>query len=96
MNFQIAFIHCDCNHWLRILELTGDTGNDYKLNLIRNHELIVTTPEKFDSVTRWCCMSDPSLMQTFKLVMIDEVHMLNDEDRGHVLEAVVSRLKTAG
>ena len=56
----------------------------------------MTTPEKFDSVTRWCCMSDPSLMQTFKLVMIDEVHMLNDEDRGHVLEAVVSRLKTAG
>ena len=36
------------------------------------------------------------MMMSFKLVMIDEVHMLNDKDRGHVLEAVVSRLKTSG
>jgi ATP-dependent DNA helicase HFM1/MER3 len=29
-----------------------------------------------------------------KLLMIDEVHLLNDSSRGHTLEAVVSRMKT--
>ena len=79
----------------RILELTGDTDHE-SLDVIRNNDLIVTTPEKLDSITRWLCLSDPELMMSLKLVMIDEVHMLNDKDRGHVLEAVVSRIKTFG
>ena len=41
-------------------------------------------------------MSGPELMNALKLVMIDEVHLMNDKDRGHVLEAVVCRLKTLG
>ena len=79
----------------RLLELTGDTDHE-NIETIRNHDLIVTTPEKFDSITRWLCLRDPGLMLTLKLIMIDEVHMLNDKDRGHVLEAVVSRVKTSG
>lgn len=32
-------------------------------------------------------------MNSIKLVLIDEVHLLNDEKRGPVLEAIVSRMK---
>ena len=35
-----------------------------------------------------------SLVEVIKLFLIDEVHILNDEIRGPVLEAVVSRMKT--
>uniref|UniRef100_A0A2A4IWG5 Helicase C-terminal domain-containing protein n=1 Tax=Heliothis virescens TaxID=7102 RepID=A0A2A4IWG5_HELVI len=34
------------------------------------------------------------LVEVIKLFLIDEVHILNDESRGPVLEAVVSRMKT--
>ncbi|KAF9409612.1 hypothetical protein HW555_011085, partial [Spodoptera exigua] len=34
------------------------------------------------------------LVEVIKLFLIDEVHILNDETRGPVLEAVVSRMKT--
>lgn len=52
----------------------------------------MTTPEKWDSVTRhW--RDKQSLMSSIRLVLIDEVHMLN-EARGATLEVVVSRMKT--
>ena len=35
-----------------------------------------------------------SLVQTVRLFMIDEVHLLNDDTRGATMEAVVSRMKT--
>lgn len=35
-----------------------------------------------------------SMVEVIKLFLIDEVHILNDETRGPVLEAVVSRMKT--
>lgn len=34
------------------------------------------------------------MVEVIKLFLIDEVHILNDEARGPVLEAVVSRMKT--
>ncbi|KOB75207.1 ATP-dependent DNA helicase MER3 [Operophtera brumata] len=34
------------------------------------------------------------MVEVIKLFLIDEVHILNDETRGPVLEAVVSRMKT--
>ena len=79
---------------VNILEMTGDS--DESIETLRHHNLIVTTPEKLDSISRWLSLTDPTLMMSFKLIMIDEVHMLNDKDRGHVLEAVVSRFKTSG
>ena len=74
-------------------ELTGDA--DVKSwSELRDVDVILTTPEKFDSVTRK--NKDRGGMSFFgdvALVMIDEVHLLGDE-RGGALEAVVSRLKT--
>ena len=55
--------------------------------------MILTTPEKWDSLTRrWRDHSD--LVSAVSLVLIDEVHVLSDEGRGPTLEAVVSRMKT--
>lgn len=50
--------------------------------------MIVTTPEKWDVITRKS--SDMSLSMLVKLLIIDEVHLLND-DRGSVIEALVAR-----
>lgn len=55
--------------------------------------IIITTPEKWDMLTRrW--RDHRGLVEVIKLFLIDEVHILNDETRGPVLEAVVSRMKT--
>ncbi|CAG8457778.1 10751_t:CDS:10 [Ambispora leptoticha] len=74
-------------------ELTGDT-NQAHINDIKRCDIIVTTPEKWDSMTRrW--KDHGQLLELLKLFMIDEVHMLK-EKRGATLEAVVSRMKTMG
>ena len=72
---------------LSVRELTGD------MQLTRAEvdtaHLIVTTPEKWDVITRKGG-TDGSLATKCKLVIIDEVHLLADE-RGAVIESVVAR-----
>lgn len=51
--------------------------------------MLVTTPEKWDVVTRKST-GDVELTKLVKLLILDEVHLL-DSDRGHVLEALVAR-----
>ncbi|XP_048169019.1 probable ATP-dependent DNA helicase HFM1 isoform X3 [Corvus hawaiiensis] len=72
-------------------ELTGDTLMD-DLFEIHHADIIITTPEKWDSMTRrW---RDNSIVQLVRLFLIDEVHVIKDESRGATLEVVVSRMKT--
>ncbi|PBP27947.1 meiotic helicase [Diplocarpon rosae] len=74
-------------------ELTGDTSLA-EMARVREASIIVTTPEKWDSITRkW--IDHQKLVQMVKLFLIDEVHILKDT-RGATLEAVVSRMKTIG
>lgn len=78
---------------LQCAELTGDT-NQGQLRNVQNASIIITTPEKWDSMTRkW--KDHAKLMQLVKLFLIDEVHILK-ETRGACLEAVVSRMKSIG
>ncbi|KAK6357399.1 Sec63 [Orbilia javanica] len=78
---------------LKCTELTGDTQFN-QLAEVKNGDLIVTTPEKWDSVTRrWA--DHKKLLGLVRLFLIDEVHILK-EDRGATLEVVVSRMKTIG
>ena len=51
--------------------------------------MLVTTPEKWDVVTRKST-GDVALTQIVKLLIIDEVHLLHDE-RGSVIECLVAR-----
>ena len=78
---------------LQCAELTGDTDNAH-LRSVRGANIIITTPEKWDSMTRkW--KDHAKLMQMVRLLLIDEVHILKDA-RGATLEAVVSRMKSIG
>ena len=78
---------------LQCAELTGDTDAG-QIRKAQAADIIVTTPEKWDSITRrW--KDHAKLMQMIKLFLIDEVHILK-ESRGATLEAVVSRMKSTG
>lgn len=71
---------------LIVRELTGDMQLTKKE--IAETNLIVTTPEKWDVVTRK--QSENELVKKTRLIIIDEIHLLNDE-RGPVIEAIVAR-----
>lgn len=88
-DWQTKFIALD----LKCAELTGDTDQG-QLRNVQSASIIITTPEKWDSMTRkW--KDHARLMQMVKLFLIDEVHILKDS-RGATLEAVVSRMKSVG
>ena len=69
---------------ISIIEYTGDTEIDQKT--ASNARIIICTPEKYDSSTRKLC----KVFESVKLIIIDEIHLLED-DRGPVLESIVSR-----
>ncbi|AET39778.1 RNA helicase Ecym_4766 [Eremothecium cymbalariae DBVPG len=72
---------------IRVRELTGDMQLT-KAEIIET-QVIVTTPEKWDVVTRKA-NGDSSLVSKVRLLIIDEVHLLH-EDRGSVIETLVAR-----
>ncbi|XP_023618051.1 activating signal cointegrator 1 complex subunit 3 isoform X3 [Myotis lucifugus] len=72
---------------LVVKELTGDMQLS-KSEILRT-QMLVTTPEKWDVVTRKS-VGDVALSQIVKLLILDEVHLLH-EDRGPVLESIVAR-----
>ncbi|KAJ3318630.1 activating signal cointegrator 1 complex subunit [Boothiomyces sp. JEL0866] len=72
---------------IKVRELTGDMQMT-KAEIVET-QMIVTTPEKWDVVTRKS-VGDTELVQKVKLLIIDEVHLLH-EDRGAVIESIVAR-----
>ncbi|KAK9868384.1 hypothetical protein WJX84_004044 [Apatococcus fuscideae] len=71
---------------LTVKELTGDM--QLSKHEMMETQMIVTTPEKWDVITRKG--GDVSVSATVSLLIIDEVHLLND-DRGAVIETIVAR-----
>lgn len=71
---------------LIVREFTGDM--QLSRQEIADSQLIVTTPEKWDVVTRKG--GDGSLGTLVSLIIIDEIHLLA-EDRGAVIETIVAR-----
>ena len=69
---------------MQVRELTGDM-NMSKQEIQETH-IIVSTPEKWDVVTR----KSDGMMDMVNLMIIDEIHLLNDK-RGLVLECLVAR-----
>jgi replicative superfamily II helicase len=59
----------------------------------RRADILVMTPEKADSATRKHDSRRYSFVADVDLVVIDEVHLLDSEKRGSVLEVTVSRLR---
>lgn len=62
---------------------------DSKDSWLQNYDLIISSYEKFDSLLR----HNPSWLEDVGLVVVDEIHMLNDESRGPTLEILITRLK---
>ena len=72
---------------LQLVELTGDNTPDTQS--IRTADIIVTTPEKWDGISRSWQSRD--YVRKVGLVIIDEIHLLGG-DRGPILEIIVSRM----
>ncbi|KAL7628910.1 putative steryl acetyl hydrolase mug81 [Parahypoxylon ruwenzoriense] len=78
---RLAWLGIQCREYTGDMHLT-------KSEIVQT-QIIVTTPEKWDVVTRKGT-GDTELVQKVRLLIIDEVHMLHDE-RGAVLESLVAR-----
>jgi len=75
-------------------------GTDFRIRIsigeIQNekynydYDLLIVTSEKLDALLR----HDIKLLENTGLVIIDEIHLLNDEKRGPTLEILLSILKT--
>ncbi|KAI8873078.1 Sec63-domain-containing protein [Ramicandelaber brevisporus] len=75
--------------WLGVAvrELTGDM--QLTRAEIARTQVIVTTPEKWDVVTRKGA-GDAELVAKVRLIIVDEVHLLHEE-RGAVVESIIAR-----
>ncbi|RYP56558.1 hypothetical protein DL771_011877 [Monosporascus sp. 5C6A] len=71
---------------ITVSELTGD--RQLTKQQITETQIIVTTPEKWDVITRKS--TDLTYTNLVRLIIIDEIHLLHD-DRGPVIESIVSR-----
>lgn len=69
-----------------VRELTGDM--QLTKRELTETQMIVTTPEKWDVITRKG--GDVAVAAAVRLLIIDEVHLLNDE-RGPVIETLIAR-----
>ncbi|GAA5888947.1 hypothetical protein JCM5296_002752 [Sporobolomyces johnsonii] len=79
-----------------VRELTGDSETGAGTwKEVAKARIIVTTPEKWDAMTRKWHDHDATLGQ-LRLFCVDEVHSVGADVRGAVLEVVVSRMKTLG
>lgn len=74
---------------IKVRELTGDMSLT-KTEIHETH-IIVSTPEKWDVVSR----KTDGMMELVNVLIIDEIHLLNDE-RGLVLECLVARALMTG
>lgn len=81
------FTKYSCKFPNEVIEYTGDT--EISNTIAFNARIIVCTPEKFDSATRKL----DSIFRFIRLVVIDEIHLLED-DRGPVIESIVARMRS--
>lgn len=69
---------------------TGDF--DKPAEFLGESDVVVATYERFDSLLRL----KPSWLNRLSIIVIDELHNINDPDRGPVIEMIVARAKKLG
>jgi replicative superfamily II helicase len=72
---------------MSVTEVTGDSLESGMDSFLQCH-IAVGTPEKIDFLSR----QNLEYLKKIRLLLIDEIHMLNYEERGATLEAIVSRI----
>lgn len=75
------------SHLTRIALSIGDI--DSSDQYLTDYDFIITTSEKLDSLTR----HHTPWLKYVKVVIIDEIHLLNDPHRGPTLEILITILK---
>lgn len=78
-------------HGLRAAELTGEAN--MASDTARRAQLWVATTEKFEALYRRSSLR--GFIAQIGCVVIDEVHLVGDRDRGATLESLIARLRTA-
>ena len=74
----------------RVSSVVGSYEDDeFEDFLMRTADVLIVTPEKLDLLLRL----RPEISQEIKLLVLDEVHVLDDEQRGIKFELLLSRLK---
>ena len=59
---------------------------------VKSADIIISTPEKWDSASRKHSTTHP-FVRAVSVIVIDEVHLLDSDERGGVLEALITRMK---
>jgi len=75
---------------IKIALTTGDYDSEDEY--LENYDVIVTTNEKFDSLLR----HRPRWIKDATILVIDEIHYIDDAKRGPVIESVISKMKATG
>ena len=74
----------------RISSVIGSYESDeFEEFLLRTADLLILTPEKLDLVLRL----RPDISDQIKLIVLDEVHIMDDANRGIKFELLLSRIK---
>jgi superfamily II DNA/RNA helicase len=68
----------------------GNIPTGAEKELIQNVSLLIATPEKFMALEN----SIPNFLKDFTMIICDEGHLLDDENRGLSYELLLSRLKS--
>lgn len=58
-------------------------------NYLKDYDIVVCTAEKLDSLVR----HNAQWLKEIKVVVVDEIHMLNDTERGPTLEILITMLR---
>ncbi len=74
-------------HLAKVALSIGDT--DSAENYLADYDLVVVTSEKLDSLLR----HRASWISKVKVLVIDEIHLLNDSSRGPTLEVLITLLR---
>lgn len=78
-------------HGIRAIELTGETNMSSEA--VRKAQLWVATTEKFEALYRRSSLRE--FIGSVGCLIIDEVHLVGDPERGATLESLIARLRAA-
>lgn len=76
-------------HGINAIELTGETN--ISSDAVRKAQLWVATTEKFEALYRRSSLRD--FIAEVGCIIIDEVHLVGDPERGATLESLIARLR---
>lgn len=77
---------------LRVERLSGEHSVDAAK--VREADLWVATTEKFEAMCRASALREA--LDEIGCLIVDEIHLLGDTDRGPVLEALLARMRSSG